>query len=264
MALQSPDASNDLDAARVSAKVALREALSAHGGDPTHAAVAEAIAHLVALNPTAAPTHASALLEGHWALISAPSFPNGERRADGTYCYTLGRLAFNMFQPRNLKVVIDQVSQPVLPLGKGELRSHDIVVHFTTLDERLPPLRGIVCTFGLCQPQGDAVIEVQFSGGALDPAPGEDLHRWIEYFGRATSATRPSLMEWLQGQILQLMFGLVPPTKIDENTGHTEFKMKRSPKGEVAILYLDEELRITRGNKETVLVCERLAAEMRP
>ncbi|MEQ8957811.1 MAG: PAP/fibrillin family protein [Coleofasciculus sp. C2-GNP5-27] len=33
--------------------------------------------------------------------------------------------------------------------------------------------------------------------------------------------------------------------------------MKRSPKGKLELLYLDEELRITRGEKGTVLVCER-------
>ncbi len=36
--------------------------------------------------------------------------------------------------------------------------------------------------------------------------------------------------------------------------------MKRSPKGRLEVLYLDEELRITKGEKGTVLVCERLAS----
>jgi len=33
--------------------------------------------------------------------------------------------------------------------------------------------------------------------------------------------------------------------------------MKRSPKGKLELLYLDEELRITRGEKGTVVVCEQ-------
>ncbi len=33
--------------------------------------------------------------------------------------------------------------------------------------------------------------------------------------------------------------------------------MNKSPKGKLQILYLDEELRITKGNRETVLVCQR-------
>jgi hypothetical protein len=46
---------------------------------------------------------------------------------------------------------------------------------------------------------------------------------------------------------------------MDAETGRIEFQMKRSPKGALDILYLDEELRITKGQKETVLVCDRVA-----
>lgn len=48
------------------------------------------------------------------------------------------------------------------------------------------------------------------------------------------------------------------PQGINPQTGQVSFQMRRSPKGKLAILYLDEELRITRGEKGTVLVCERL------
>ncbi len=47
------------------------------------------------------------------------------------------------------------------------------------------------------------------------------------------------------------------PLIMDHKTGEVSFKMKRSPKGKLELLYLDEELRITRGEKGTVLVCER-------
>ena len=45
---------------------------------------------------------------------------------------------------------------------------------------------------------------------------------------------------------------------MNPETGEVAFAMKRSPKGSLEIIYLDEELRITRGNKGTVVVCERL------
>jgi len=47
---------------------------------------------------------------------------------------------------------------------------------------------------------------------------------------------------------------------MDRQTGRVSFKMQRSPKGKLEVLYLDEELRITRGGRGTVVVCERLIA----
>ncbi len=60
--------------------------------------------------------------------------------------------------------------------------------------------------------------------------------------------------------ILRMMFGIVPPQEMDHQTGRVSFKMQRSPKGKLELLYLDEELRITQGERGTVLVCERLIA----
>lgn len=56
------------------------------------------------------------------------------------------------------------------------------------------------------------------------------------------------------------MFGVVPPQGMDAKTGQVAFKMKRPPKGKLELLYLDQELRITRGEREAVLVCERQAS----
>ena len=53
------------------------------------------------------------------------------------------------------------------------------------------------------------------------------------------------------------MFGLVPPQGMNLETGEISFTMKRSPKGRLEVLYLDEELRITRGERGTILACER-------
>lgn len=249
--------SSELNQSRRAAKAALQDALAAHAGDPNHPTVAEAIATLATLNPTPDPTHNSALLEGDWLLISAPSFPDGECRADGTYSYTLGRLAFNMFQPKDLKVVIDRVSQPVFPVGDGSLRSHDIVVDFTTISSDLPSVSGIVRNLGVCEPSDATTLQVRFTGGALEPAEETNLQVWQEVFGNPSPPSRSSLKEWFQGQLLKLIFGLVPPTGMDRNTGRIEFQMRRSPKGSLTILYLDDELRITRGQKETILICER-------
>jgi hypothetical protein len=254
----NPNLLNTPDPARTDAKQALREALKNHGGDPKHPAVAAAIEHLATFNPTPAPARNPDQLDGNWKLISAPSFPDGELRTDGTYGYTLGRLAFNMFQPKELKVVINQVSQPVFPIPGTSQRTHDIVVHFTPLSETFASLQGIVRNLGVCEPSSDTALQVQFTGGILEPAAGTELQQWQAVFGNPTAPTPSGLKEWFQGLFLKYMFGLVPPKGMDATTGRIEFQMQRSPKGTLEILYLDDELRITRGQKETVLICERV------
>jgi len=241
---------------RQQAKAALYQALQAHGGNPAQAPVAAAIARLATLNPTPAPAQATDRLEGDWRLISAPSFPGGELGADGCYSYTLGRLAFNMFQPQTLKLVIDQVSQPVWPIADGAHHTHDIVVDFTTLDLEVP-LQGRVRNLGICQPATANQLQVQFTGGVLEPAVDSDRDHWHQVFGDPDASPRPGLKARLQGLVLKLMFGLVPPKAMAADTGRIEFQMRRSPKGRLEILYLDDDLRITRGEKGTILVCDR-------
>jgi len=254
MALNTP---TDLDHSRTALKGGLREALVAHDGDPRHPAVADIIRNLATLNPTPAPTQNSQLLNGNWQLISAPIFPDGQRLADGTYSYTLGRLAFNMFQPQDLTVVIQQIFQPVLPMEEPMQCTHDIVVDFAIAHPNTPPLRGIVRNLGICKPASDTALQVQFTGGVLEPAADTDLQQWKAIFEHPKAAPRPGVKEWFQHQVLKVMFGLVPPTGMEAGTGRMEFQMQRSPKGSITILYLDKDLRITQGQQETVLVCER-------
>ncbi|BAZ31452.1 hypothetical protein NIES4074_39250 [Cylindrospermum sp. NIES-4074] len=239
------------------AKTVLREALAACGGNTKDKAVITAIENLQALNPTTAPAHSGSLMDNEWLLISAPNFPQGEQLADGKFAYTLGRLAFNMFQPTGLKVVIDRVLQPVFLLENGEQRTHDIVVEFTTIDESVPQLAGIVRNQGICQPMSDTVLQVQFTGGILAPQTSTNLKEWKAVFGEQGKPTKRSWKDSLMFGFLKLMFGLVPPQAMNQETGEIAFIMNRSPKGRLEILYLDEEMRITRGERGTVLVCER-------
>lgn len=240
------------------AKTALRQALAACGGNTKDKTVIAAIENLQSLNPTTAPAHSGSLMDSEWLLISAPNFPQSEQLADGRYAYTLGRLAFNMFKPTKLKVVIDRVLQPVVPLGNGELRTHDIVVEFTTIDESVPQISGIVRNQGICQPVSDTVLQVQFTGGTLKPQSETKMEEWKAVFGEQGKSEKRSWQDILMSGFLRLMFGLVPPQTMNPETGEVAFIMNRSPKGRLEILYLDEEMRITRGEKGTVLVCERL------
>lgn len=238
-------------------KETLRRVLTAHDGDTKHEAVAAAIQKLVHLNPTTTPARSGILLDGQWRLVSAPNFPDRELRADGKYTYTLGRLAFNLFQPTKLKVVIDRVWQPVAPVGNGRQHTHDIIVEFTTADEHFPSLQGVVHNFGVCEPTLDNTLHIQFTGGLLAPAEQTSLKTWKAVFGNQSKPFKTNLKQWLLTNVSRIMFGLVPPQGMEKETGKVSFKMQRPPKGKLSILYLDEELRITRGNRGTLLVSER-------
>ena len=125
------------------AKAELRRILGARAGNTQREEVVAAIETLSHMNPSAAPAYEDTLLDGNWRLISAPNFPGKLQRDDGKCIYSLGRLAFNMFQPTDLEVVLNKVQQPVFPVGRGNQRTHDIVVEFSTIDELLPPIKGI-------------------------------------------------------------------------------------------------------------------------
>ena len=239
------------------AKEKLKDVLATYGGNTKHEAVITAINQLANLNPTVAPTRNEALMDGQWLLISAPNFPNGELQPNGKYVYTLDRLAFNMFQPVKLKVAIERVLQPVIPLDNGQ-RTHDIIVEFIIVDKNFSQLQGIVHNLGICQPTDDNTLQVRFTGATLAPQNQNQIEAWKSIFGDQSKGDKTNLKEKFMKGILRIMFGIVPPQGMDIKTGEVSFKMQKSPKGNLKILYLDEELRITKGERGTVLVCERV------
>ena len=248
-------------AERNAAKSNLRDALNQHERDPKAEAVVAAISQLTALNPTPQPTQSGSLLEGNWLLINAPDFPGGKKTEDGKYIYSLGRLAFNLFQPADLQLLINRVTQPILPIQDGDKLTYNIEIEFTTLDENYPQLRGIVRNQGVCSPQNEKTLQVQFIGGELaplDPEDPESMKAWMSVFGDQKSKQSLNIAQKIQSFVGKLIFGLEPPQGIDRQTGKASFNMKKSPKGSLEVLYLDEELRITRGNRGTVTACERI------
>ncbi len=243
---------------RNQAKAELKEALSKYGGNTKNEVVVAAIDKLISLNPTSEPARTETLMDGDWLLINAPNFPGGEQLEDGKLAYTLGRLAFNMFQPAALKLVIEQVSQPVFPVGNGEQRSHDIVVTFRSIETKFSNIRGIVRNLGVCNPINSHFLQVKFTGGILEPAPDTDLQTWKAIFREANQPKQRNWLDQLKLILPKIMFGILPPQGMDEQTGKIVFSMNRSPVGKLEILYLDENLRITKGERGTVLVCEKL------
>ncbi len=246
---------------RVAAKTALKQALEEHDGDTNHKDVLSAIDRLVAFNPTLAPTKTDSLQFGEWILISAPNFPNGQKRADGKYEYTLGNLAFNIFEPTELKLVIDRVVQPVFALDTTEQLSHNILVEFTIVDEIANNLQGSIKNLGQASASDDRTLQVKFTGAELLPRNlenPEEIKVWLDIFALKKQNRKVSLSKKIQLFIARLLLGLDLPSDIDKDTGKLSFTMSRSPQGGVEIIYLDSDLRITRGTKKkTILVCEK-------
>ncbi len=249
---------NAADFARADAKATLKTALQTYHGNTKHPAVSGAIAHLASLSPEAVATRSPLLVDDQWLLISAPSFPGGVLNDDGTYGYTLGRLAFNMFCPLDLQLVIDRVMQPVVPVPGSVQLTHDIHVTFTLRDARFPVLQGMVQNLGVCEPFTDGTLAVEFTGGKLLPVANTDRHQWQTLFGNPRRQWPTGVKAGLSTLMLKLLFGLVPPQQMDAATGELQFAMTRSPRGQLEIRYLDQDLRITQGERGTVLVCERL------
>lgn len=245
---------------REQAKAALKTALATHNGDTNHRAVVDAIARLASLNPTPNPAQDRALLEGNWVLISAPSFPGKLKDESHRYVYTLGRLAFNKFEPVNLRVVLERVSQPILTTAKENEYSHDLVVEFKIIERNFPELKGIVKNLAVCSPVDGDTVQVKFTGGELIPLADrmtEQIAQWLKIFGSQGEVSPTPLLDRLKFWWVQTMFGIGKVSAIDSETGKQSFAIARSPIGKLKLLYLDRELRITKGNKESVLVCQR-------
>ena len=247
-------------AQREQAKLDLKEALAAHNGDTKHEAVVKVITLLASLNPAPHPAENQELLEGNWLLLNAPNFPGRLEDEEHEYVYTLGRLAFNKFEPVALRVAIERVSQPVWATEKENEYTHDIVVEFKIIDKGFPKLRGIVRNLAVCSPIAPDTVQVKFTGGELIPldnqAP-EQIKQWLNIFGSKQRISQVTLLERFKFWFVQTMFGMGKVSAIDTETGKQTFAIKKSPKGLLKLLYLDEELRITKGNRETVLVCQR-------
>ena len=245
---------------REQAKAALKTALATYNGDTKHQAVVDAIALLSSLNPTPNPAQ-DEILEGNWLLISAPNFPGRLEDESHRYVYTLGRLAFNKFEPVNLRVVLERVSQPVFATNKEDEYSHDIVVEFKIIEQDFPELKGIVKNLAVCSPVNEDTVQVKFTGGELLPLANqnrEQVKQWLKIFGHG-KVSQISLLDRLKFWLVQTMFGIGKVSAIDPDTGKQSFAIDKSPIGKLNLLYLDEELRITKGNRETVLVCQREA-----
>ena len=241
------------------AKDELREILAQYDRNTQNKTVLAAIEKLSKLHPIQAPARQEKLMDGHWSVISKPSFPGGERLEDGSIAYTLGHLSLNIFQPSSLKLVLEEISQSILPINDGETgqRNYENVLKWKSIEPKYQQIKGIVRTLGICQLREGNLLELKCTGGILEPLPNTDLQIWKQIFQQCN---QPQQRSWLDKSMLflpQLMFGLELPQAMDEETGKIVFTVKKAPVGKLSILFVDDELCIAKDELGSVLVCEK-------
>ena len=267
------------------AKKHLRDVLAANYFNTKNEEVAEAIESLSKLwksdaNATIAVAPAkSDLILGDWRILSAPDYP-GRIITEGEpnkFQYTLGRIAFNIFEPKKAIVTIlypsivnsvhrhkneqNEDGQKQQEEGKATYNFvNKIIIHTENGD-----LPAELYLEGYCYPtpQNDERLTVGFTGGTLRKSAKEDADYtkdeklqtvWENAFGDIYSKADKergyleSMMRWM----MKFMLKMTMPT--DESM---TYEMKRVMHGYLDCLFLDEEMRITRGNRGSIVVMEK-------
>jgi len=235
-------------------------------------------------------------VDGMWLTLSKPSFFGclGEND-NGDPMYTLGRMAFDMFSPTNLvcslqgnfnpvevvsdeerKTMLEQVPKALreeVESGKTVLRTYHVVAAFT-IEPPLAsfpdapnkdvhrPIKGIMTTFGYSLPDPEVPNRhsIWFTGGRIEPNNDPaDIFEWKRLF--TLHPPRHSWGEKAKLLAVKLLMGATVPESMAED-GSMEFAFTRPLGGHglayVDVIYLDETLRIVRGQRGTIMVFSRL------
>uniref|UniRef100_A0A7S4S9I0 Plastid lipid-associated protein/fibrillin conserved domain-containing protein n=1 Tax=Ditylum brightwellii TaxID=49249 RepID=A0A7S4S9I0_9STRA len=267
------------------AKETLRKILKENHGSTKDEKAMEAIEQLSQLwktcsiksvSETAKSAPNSKLVLGDWKIISAPDFPNGtlveSTTKDGNTChkfqYTLGRISFNIFQPKDMLCTIEGIQNFIRNMEQTDLSKEQqqckgiatynvlIDLMFHTPNGDFP---GEIMMEGYCYPESDTRVTVIFTGGELRKRKSAmqdcDISKlWEQTFANAYKKAdmERGYVEQLMQYVMKSVLKLEMPT--DDNP---RYEMKRVMKGYLDILYLDESFRVTRGNRGSVVVVEK-------
>lgn len=149
--------------------------------------------------------------------------------------------------------------------------SYDAINHFCSLDGS--GLRGKVVLKGsyTTDPKNSQRLLIRFFSGRIEPDDSQDLEAWRKVIGlsgfsynhnepakKSKFKAFASVRKKATNLMLKLAFGFKPPASEPGSGGELSYEMTRSPKGWLDILYLDEEMRVTRGNRGSVTVVTRM------
>ena len=278
---------------KLDAKEAFKSLLVQHKGDATHPEVNAALEQLVQLaakdredNQEWSPAYSMEANSGMWRSITTPPFPGKlPDDGDGKCKFTLGRLSFGMFKPTKLVCAVEKIFNQIQQFDEADVvrteekqnntgdgqpewkQTYNIQV-MMEMDTSMGKLPAKLANYGICFPKSATRLGVIFSSGILEP--NFDLTNnpalavlWKETFdiGIAKEAEAQSYvsrsLSIVTFKVMDLMMGLEPPTYDGVHFTQT-FNIGRPYTGHLDIIYLDEDLRVTRGNKGTIVVAERV------
>ncbi|CAJ1932412.1 unnamed protein product [Cylindrotheca closterium] len=245
----------------------LRSLLDRYDGSTKHEDVIDAIGRLSTLSPYT--EHSPVWLDlfmGEFFAQTSPNFPGRlppAHEGDTRVQYTLGKLSFNTFHPSDLVCTLLGVRNVIAPKSDGTFTYDlicDIIIHHEDGD-----IEAQICNESYCCKDDDESnrVHVFFTGSKLSPAPAVienevKMSQWSNTFNEATlktAAAERTYFGWFLHQLLKRMLGM--NVRVGEsNSFHLTFK--KPFQGHIDVLYLDEEMRITKGNRGTLVVVERL------
>jgi hypothetical protein len=236
-------------------------------------------------------------IEGMWLTLSKPSWYGCLGLNDnGDPMYTLGRMSFDMFSPTNLicslqgnfnrveilsgeerkamlKFVPTKIREEV-ENGETVLRTYHIMTAFTIEPSMAAfpdapnkdvtrPIKGIMTTYGYSLPDPDVPNRhsIWFTGGRIEPnnAPS-DVSAWKKFF--TIHPPKHSFGEKAKLLAVKLLMGATIPKEIDPVDGSMSYDFTRPLGGHgmayVDVIYLDESMRIVRGQRGTIFVFSRV------
>lgn len=252
---------------------------------------------LEAFRTSASRTSVANSIEGMWLTLSKPNwFGKLGQNDNGDPMYTLGRMSFDMFSPTNLvcslqgnfnhveivsgeerKAMLNAVPKKLreeVESGKTVLRTYHIVTAFTIEPSMaeypnapnkdvIRPIKGIMTTYGYSLPDPDTPNRhsIWFTGGRIEPNnDASDILLWKNFF--TLHPPKHSFGEKAKLLAVKLLMGATIPEEIDPEDGSMNYVFTRPLGGHgmayVDVIYLDESLRIVRGQRGTTFVFSRV------
>lgn len=249
------------------------------------------------LASSASASSAAESINGMWLTLSKPNFFGKLGQNDnGDPMYTLGRMSFDMFSPTNLvcslqgnfnhveivdegdrKAMLEKVPKKLreeVESGKTTLRTYHVVTAFTIEPslaaypnapnkDVMRPIKGIMTTYGysLPDPSTPNRHSVWFTGGRIEPNNDKtDVLGWNNFF--QLHPPKHSFTEKAKLLAVKLLMGATIPTEVDPVDGSFNYVFTRPLGGHgmvyIDVIYLDESLRIVRGQRGTTFVFSRV------
>ena len=248
----------------------LRTLLELHKGSTQHPEVIDTIESLSELCPY---SHHDdrwlGLFMGEFLAQTSPNFPGRlppSTEGDERVQYTLGKMSFNTFHPNDLVCTLRGVRNVVTPQADGTFTYHlicDTTIHLPGGDVEAEIANESYC----CKDDETDRVHVFFTGSKLSPAPAvledpQKLALWSSTFNEDTlkrAAAERTYTGRFFDLVLKRMLGM--NVRLQKTHGF-QLEFKKAFRGYIDVLYLDEEMRITRGNRGTLVVVERLLGDL--